>query len=414
MTGAKREPPEITVAYLVNLYPKISHSFIRREIQALESQGVVVQRFAIRRTAEPLVDDADREELAKTKVLLELGPASLFLSLLHVAARRPLRFLRTLGLAMRTGIGSDRGLARHLFYVVEACALLDILGHDPVDHLHAHFGTNAAAVAMYCGALGGPGYSFTAHGTESFESPHRIRLGLKAKRARFVVTVCEYGRRELIASSPGIDDGKVHVVRCGLGKAFLAEAGSRSVSGNQLAVVGRLSPEKGHRVLLDAASRLHRDQVDFRIVLVGDGDLRLEIEGQIVGSELGNRICIAGWQDSAGVRKVLSESRALVLASFGEGLPVVIMEAMAMGRPIASTNVGGISELVIDDETGWLAPPGDPEQLAEVMKLALETSDEEMTAMGARGRERVLTMHDVRGEATKLKELFERYATQSS
>jgi glycosyltransferase involved in cell wall biosynthesis len=104
----------------------------------------------------------------------------------------------------------------------------------------------------------------------------------------------------------------------------------------------------------------------------------------------------------------------LVLASFGEGLPVVIMEAMAMGRPIASTNVGGISELVIDDETGWLAPPGDPEQLAEVMKLALETSDEEMTAMGARGRERVLTMHDVRGEASKLKKLFERYATQSS
>jgi hypothetical protein len=122
-------------------------------------------------------------------------------NLYRVAATRPVRFLRTLSLAVRTGLGSDRGLARHLFYVVEACALLDILRHTPVDHLHAHFGTNATAVAMYCAALGGPGYSFTAHGTESFEAPHRIRLGLKAKNARFAVTVCEYGRSELIASS---------------------------------------------------------------------------------------------------------------------------------------------------------------------------------------------------------------------
>jgi glycosyltransferase involved in cell wall biosynthesis len=110
------------------------------------------------------------------------------------------------------------------------------------------------------------------------------------------------------------------------------------------------------------------------------------------------------------VREILSASRALVLASFGEGLPVVIMEAMAMARPIVSTDVGGVGELVIDGETGWLAPSGDPERLAEVMKLALETSDSELGAMGQRGRERVLRMHDARREAARLKELFERYA----
>ncbi len=409
MTGPKPELPTITVAYLVNLYPKISHSFIRREIQALESHGVVVQRYAIRRISEPLVDDADREELAKTKVLLELGPARLFLSLLRVAARHPFRFLRTWSLAMRTGVGSDRGLWRHLVYVVEACALLAILRRNPVDNVHAHFGTNATAVAMYCAALGGPGYSFTAHGTESFESPRRVRLGLKAKRARLVVAVCEYGRRELIASSPGIDDSKVHVVRCGLDEAFWS-APPQGVEGTQLAVIGRLSPEKGHRVLLDAASRLQRDQGNFRIVLVGDGELRAEIEHQSVNSGLGDRIHLAGWQDHAGVQEILSASRALVLASFGEGLPVVIMEAMAMGRPIVSTDVGGVSELVIDGETGWLAPPGDPERLAQAMKLALEASDSELGAMGQRGRERVLRMHDARREAARLKELFERYA----
>ena len=413
MTGSKPRPHAMAVAYLVNLYPKISHSFIRREIQALESQGVVVHRYAVRRASEPLVDEADVEELGKTKVLLDLGPARLLLSLCRVAAKHPLRFASTLALAFRTGIGSDRGLARHVAYVVEACALLDLLQHQPVDHVHAHFGTNAAAVAMYCAALGGPGYSFTAHGTESFESPDRIRLAVKAERARFVVTVCEYGLRELIASCPGTDGGKVHVIRCGLDEMFRAQPPSRCVPGDQLVLVGRLSEEKGHRVLLEAASRLKRERVDFHIVLVGDGELRREIEEQIRNLGLGDRVRIAGWQDSAGVRSALGESRALVLASFGEGLPVVIMEALAMERPIVSTDVGGVNELVIDAETGWLAPPGDPEALARAMRLALEASEAELSAMGARGRERVLRMHDVSCEASKLKELFERYACEA-
>jgi len=404
------DPAALRVAYLVNLYPKISHSFIRREIQALESLGVTVQRYAIRPSSEPLVDAADRDELTKTEVLLGLGPARLLLSLCRVALRHPLRFLRTLGLVARTGLGSDRGLIRHLFYLVEACALLDILRRKPVDHVHAHFGTNAAAAAMYCAALGGPGYSFTAHGTESFESPNRIRLARKALRARFVVTVCEYGRRELIRSAPGIDESRVHVVRCGLDEAFLAEPVLQDASGAQLAMVARLSPEKGHRVLLDAVTRLRKKHGDFRMVLVGDGELRPEIERQVASSGLGDRIELVGWQDRAGVQDILAASRALVLASFGEGLPVVIMEAMAMGRPVVSTDVGGVSELVVDGDTGWLAPSGDPERLAEAMRRALETPDLDLTEMGRRGRERVLDMHDARREAAKLRALFERYA----
>ena len=414
MTAQKPELPTLKVAYLVNLYPKISHSFIRREIHALEAHGVLVQRYAIRRTSEPLVDDADLEELARTEVLLDLGWRKLLFSLLSVAVRHPVGFLRTLALAVRTGVGSDRGLARHLAYVMEACALLDILRYEPVDHVHAHFGTNAAAVAMYCAALGGPGYSFTAHGIDAFDAPHRVRLGLKAQRARFVVAVCEYGRRELIAACPDVDEGKLHVVRCGLDEAFCAEPTSTDASGTQLAMVARFSSEKGHRVLLEAAARLQRDGLAFRIVLVGDGELRPEIEAQIEESGLGDHIQLAGWQDHTGVKEILSESRALVLASFGEGLPVVIMESLAMGRPVVSTDVGGIAELAIEGETGWLAPSGDPERLAEAMKLALEASDSELVGMGRRGRERVLRMHDAHREAARLKELFERYTRRQA
>jgi colanic acid/amylovoran biosynthesis glycosyltransferase len=150
--------------------------------------------------------------------------------------------------------------------------------------------------------------------------------------------------------------------------------------------------------------------VDFRIVLVGDGDLREEIQRRALSLGIRDRIDFAGWQDHSGVQKILGASRALVLASFGEGLPVVIMEAMAMGRPIVSTDVGGIAELVVDGDTGWLVPPGNPERLAEAMRSVLEAPDAELVAMGQRGRQRVQAMHDSRKEAARLKELFERYA----
>lgn len=414
MTASSSQPGAPSVAYLVNLYPKISHSFVRREIQALESLGVTVDRYAIRRTDEPLVDAADRQELHKTRVLLDLGGPRLLRSTFFAAVRRPFRFLEALALALRTGIGSERGLLRHVFYFVEACALLDLLQVDPVDHIHAHFGTNATAVAMYCAALGGPGYSFTAHGTESFEDPGGVRLGIKAKRARFVVGVCEYGRKGLIEASPGIDPRRVHVIRCGLDELFTSGPPPRAAEGNQLVLVGRLSPEKGHRVLLEAAARLQHEGLDFRIVLVGDGDLRPEIERLIEKASLTDRVHIAGWQDAAGVRNILAESRALVLASFGEGLPVVIMEAMAMGRPVVGTDVGGVGELVIDSETGWLVPPGDPEALGDAMKRALQTPDDAVSEMGARARERVLRMHDVRHEAARLADLFKRFGAARS
>ncbi len=162
-------------------------------------------------------------------------------------------------------------------------------------------------------------------------------------------------------------------------------------------------------MLLDAAKRLARDDFDFRIVLVGDGELRAEIEDQIRSAGLGDRVEIAGWQDSKGVKKALARTRALVLASFGEGLPVVIMEAMAMGRPVVSSNVGGISELVLEGETGWLAPAGDSKRLAEAMRQALETPDEKLTEMGQRARHRMLQRHDVHCETSKLRRLFALY-----
>ncbi|NJL52202.1 MAG: hypothetical protein HC930_08245 [Hydrococcus sp. SU_1_0] len=143
------------IAYLVHYYPKVSHSFVRREIAALEAMGISVDRFSIRSCASELVDPADILELAKTKIILDTPKVSLLLNSLRLALSRPLRFLQAFKLTCQIGWGSDRGLLRNLMYLAEACLLVKWFKEREISHLHAHFGINPAAVAMLCRALGG-------------------------------------------------------------------------------------------------------------------------------------------------------------------------------------------------------------------------------------------------------------------
>jgi glycosyltransferase involved in cell wall biosynthesis len=144
--------------------------------------------------------------------------------------------------------------------------------------------------------------------------------------------------------------------------------------------------------------------VDFEIVLVGDGGLRREIERRIGERGLEKKVLLRGWADGAGVRREVSEARALVLPSFAEGLPVVIMEALARGRPVISTYVAGIPELVRPGVNGWLVPAGSVESLTVSLREALDASRETLDALGRAGREAVAEGHDSRKEAARLAE----------
>ena len=185
------------VCYLINQYPKVSHTFIRREIAALERQGVTVQRVSIRRSGDALADPEDHRELARTHVLLDAGSAGLGLALCVRALRSPLRFARAFGQAIELGRRSERGRLRNFAYLAEACLLLPHLRAQGCDHLHAHFGTNPASVALLCRLLGGPSYSFTVHGPEEFDKPLMLGLRDKIERAAFVVAISSFGRGQL-------------------------------------------------------------------------------------------------------------------------------------------------------------------------------------------------------------------------
>jgi colanic acid/amylovoran biosynthesis glycosyltransferase len=393
------------IAYLVNQYPKPSHAFIRREIAALEELGIDVCRYSLRRAREGIADPADARELERTRVVLEAGTGALVLSALWAVAR-PWRFATCVGATVALGKGSERGLLRHVAYLLEAAVLARWLRRACCEHLHAHFGTNSAVVAMLAARLAGVPFSFTAHGPEEFDKPGAIGLRRKVAEAAFVVAVSSFGRSQLYRHCEPHAWNKVRVVPCGLEPAFLKEAPAPVPDGPRLVCVGRLCEQKGQLVLVEAVRRLRNAGVPCEVVLVGDGEMRVEVERAVADAGLEAQVRITGWASEGRVREEIEAARALVLPSFAEGLPVVLMESLALGRPVISTFVAGIPELVVPGECGWLVPAGSAGALAEAMAEVLSADPERLTAMGARGAARVRERHDVRQSARLLARSF--------
>jgi glycosyltransferase involved in cell wall biosynthesis len=393
------------IAYFINQYPKVSHSFIRREILALERQGFEIQRIALRGWDADLVDAEDVRERERTRYVLQKGVAALILAVLNISIRRPARFFSALKLALKMGVRADRPWPFHLIYLVEACQIIPWLRKSGARHVHAHFGTNSSEVAMLVTVLGGPSYSFTVHGTE-FDRPEFLKLGEKVKHAAFAVAISSYGRSQLYRWSDYADWPRVHVVHCGLEQAFYDVSPVPIPVAPRVVCVGRLSEEKGQLLLLDAASHLASKGINLELVFAGDGDMRPELESQIAQHNLQGKVRITGWVSSERVRDEILAARGLVLPSFNEGLPVVIMEAMALRRPVLAACVGGIPELVRPGVDGWLFPTGDVEALAATLEEFLATPAGVLEEMAEAGRRRVLERHSVDFEAGKLAQLF--------
>lgn len=391
------------IAYLVNRYPAVSHSFIRREIAAVEAAGVQVVRFSIRACAADLPDAQDRREAGLTQVVLGQGAATLLLAVVRVALRHPGRWLRAAGLALAMAQGVPARLPRHLAYLVEACWLATRMAG--VTQLHAHFGTNPAAVARLAGLLAGVPYSFTVHGPDEFDAPAALDLAGKIADARMVVAISAFGRSQLMRWSAFADWPRIAIVRCGVDASFADAPLDGDRAAPALCCVARLGAQKGIPLLIEAAAVLAGRGVDFRLKLVGDGEMRGEIARMIADRGLADRIEITGYLDAAGVRRALSGARAMVLPSFAEGLPVAIMEALALQTPVIVTAIAGTPELV-DATCGWLIPAGSVERLAEAMAQALAADPARLRAMGEAGRARVLALHDSDRNGRQLAALF--------
>jgi len=396
----------VRIGYLVNQYPAVSHSFIRREVLQLEQLGIPVVRFALKGWDNQLVDEEDMRERAKTEYVQQLGIARLLACTLSAITRMPVRVARASKLALRMAKQSQRRLGVHLFYLVEAIAIAAYMKRHRIDHLHAHFGTNSAEVAMLASIVADRPYSFTVHGPEEFDKAEAIGLPEKIERSQFVVAISSFGRSQLYRWMQPSHWHKVKVVHCGLERAFYRQQRVAPAGRRRLVCVGRLCEQKGQLLLIRAMDTLVRKGMVFDLVLAGDGEMRPLIEHEIAACGLGKYVHLTGWLSGEQVRRQILEATALVLPSLAEGLPVVIMEAMALKRPVLSTYIAGIPELVQPGVSGWLFPSGSVEDLALAMEECLGLSSAELERMGDAAYDMVLQRHDIALEAEKLANHF--------
>jgi glycosyltransferase involved in cell wall biosynthesis len=316
-----------------------------------------------------------------------------FYAFFHALFNSPKSFLQTLRLAVSMGLRSHRGVLRHLAYLVEACTFLGILQKNEIQHVHAHFGTNSATVARFIKRLGGPGFSFTVHGPTEFDSAIGFDLKGKIEDSNFVIAITDYCSAQLRRWCDPEEWSKIHIVHCTVGDDFFGPVQSIDPNCRNFVSIGRLTAQKGQISLIDAFAKMIDKGYDANLIFVGDGELRERIEQNIAAYEIQDRVTITGYVPESEVRKLLAGSRALVLPSFAEGLPMVIMEAFAVGRPVISTYVAGIPELVIPGENGWLVPAGNADELSFALIEALEMPAEQLLNLANRGRDRTYQHH---------------------
>jgi colanic acid/amylovoran biosynthesis glycosyltransferase len=394
-------PTPGAVAYLVSHYPTISHTFIRREVEALRAAGVPVTTFSVHRPADAeILSAADRREIAGTTFVLG-DNAGIARSHLRTMLRHPGAYLATLAHALRTGQATPQARLKQFFYFGEAIRLFDLMRARQLRWLHVHFPNNAADIARlvtHLGTLIEPAHpwswSISLHGPTEFSNVEKADLAAKVRSAAFVACISDFCRSQVMAESEPIDWPKLHIVHMGVDvDRFQPKSVADPHDRLRVLFVGRLVAEKGVPLLLDAATMLRDRGVDFELEIVGAGPLEPALRLGISRRGLADVVSLSGpiGQDDLPARYAWAD--VFCLPSFAEGLPVVLMEAMMCELPVVTTAIAAIPELVHDGETGLLVSAGRPDLIADaIQRLALDPALREK--LGAAGRTAVLKEHD--------------------
>jgi glycosyltransferase involved in cell wall biosynthesis len=395
-----------SIAYLTSEYARAGDTFIRREVDELRRLGFTVHTFSVRRSREQAISEEIRAAQATTDYLLEHSTARLVWALLQQFCKRPLAVLAAIRLAWKIRTPGLKAMLWHFAYLLEAAYLAQQLSAHAISHIHNHIAENSATVAMLAARISGIPFSMTVHGPHEFYVVSQIGLKEKIARSAFVACITSFCRSQCMAWCAPEDWYKLQIVRCGLDERFLGPAPTPVTAANRLVTVGRLCEEKGQTLLVEAIANVSQQGLNPQLTIIGDGPTRPHIERAIEKFNLHQSIHLAGWQSSDAVRDAIVNSTALVLPSFAEGLPVVIMEAFALGRPVISTYVAGIPELVQPERNGWLVPAGDVDGLAEAIVALLQTSLPTLTAMGMAGHQAVSERHAIHREVSRLANLI--------
>ncbi len=393
------------IAYLTSEYPALSHTFIQREIAGLRSHGHIVLTTAVRRArAAHVLGDVEAEDERATYYLIEAGrnPAKLF-GALKFALSRPGAFFSAIRLAWKVCSPGLKAALYQIFYLVEAMLLAHHLHKEGVRHLHNHFANSSCTVAMLTSEISGIPYSFTLHGPSIFFEPRRWRIDEKIARAKFVACISHFCRSQGMIFADPAHWHKMQIVHCGVDPARYQR--KDIPPGKRMIFVGRLAAVKGVAVLLRAFANIRKDHPEAELVLIGDGDERPRLEALAVELGLDKSVFI-GSKTQDEVAEELSQSDLFVLASFAEGVPVVLMEAMASGLPVITTQIAGIPELVEEGTHGLLVSPSAGDELEQAIRSLLDDPGKRQM-MGQAGQTKVSAEFDILKEAKKIADLMD-------
>jgi colanic acid/amylovoran biosynthesis glycosyltransferase len=400
------------VGYLTDHYPATSHTFVQREVIALRRRGVDVRTFSIHRARpEQVMSHTDREEFATTYALLRPHPAHIVAAHLVASLRHPRAYVGTLAHALRLPCRNPRIRLWQLFYFAESILLWWRCRRVGIQHVHAHFTSPAADVAHLFGQFGRrahagrAGWSFSAHGADIAAADDAV-LGAKIRDADFVVCVSDYGRSQLMALVDEEHWPKIHVVRCGVDMTRHDGFDDRARNGTATVLaVGRLVSVKGHGVLLAAIARLAEAGQPVKLTIVGDGPRRARLERLAQRLGIADRVAFAGAVGQDDIGRFYEKADVFCLSSFVEGIPVVLLEAMAFGVPVIASQITGIPELIEDGRSGLLVRPGRADLLADALRSLLVDPDRR-AALAAEGRRRVGAEFEIDASAERLENVM--------
>lgn len=408
-------PAGLGIAYLCGQYPAVSHTFVLREVNALRRAGAEIATFSIRRAgAEHLLAEADHSAFATTYAILPQRLVSLLVTHLKLLVGKPSAYLSTLACALKLAPKGVRGRIWQLFYFVEAVVLWRECSRRGLRHVHAHLANVAADVALLTVHLGSKierekpwTWSFTMHGPTELFDVSRFRLAEKIRDAHFVVCISDYARSQLMALSDVSSWEKLHVVHVGIPIDQFTLARERDPRRRERRVlsIGRLVPDKGQAILLQAVALLAGRGCELHVTLAGDGPSRVGLEELAEELGIASRTSFVGAVGQDDIHDLYAQASIFCLASFAEGVPCVLMEAMSMELPVISTRIAGIPELIDDQDTGLLVAPGQPGLLADAIERLL-ADPAFAREMGARARLKVIAEFDAVSSAEQLHELF--------
>ena len=392
------------VGYLVSKYPDVSHTFILREVLALRARGMEISVASI--NGPKILTEVERLEAEKTFYVKQAGAGGALKALLRFSMSQPAGVGRGLVAALKMAGGDVKRMLLGIFYFVEALILLQWMSSKGLSHVHVHFATPAASVAVIATKIAPVTMSMTVHGPDEFYDVTAYSLAAKVAASRFVVCISFFAQSQMMKVTG--EWGKFDIARLGVDVAhFAARPLPLSDGVFRVLCVGRLVAAKGQRILIEAVELLTRQGRRVELDLVGDGPDRAALEAFVHTRGLGGAVRFAGSIGQDRIRDFYSAADCFAMASFAEGIPVVLMEAMSMEIPVIATGINGIPELIRDNVDGLLVPPSDVQGMAAAMARLMDDGGLR-ERMGKAGRVKVQAEYELSASADRLLDIFQR------